>query len=59
VRLAILEQTLPDESLAQQEFDVFLRPTLSRQSLQEHHDFLKIHLAQLVGPFDQESGADV
>lgn len=33
VRLAIFEQALPDESLAQQELDVFLRPALGRQSL--------------------------
>lgn len=59
VRLAVLEQTLPDKGLAQQELDVFLRPTLSRQSLQEHHDLLEIHLAELVGPLDQESSAYV
>lgn len=59
MRLAVLEQTLPDESLAQQQLDVLLRPTLSRKGLQKHHDFLEIHLAELVGPFHQESGADV
>lgn len=51
VRLTVLEQALPDESLAQQELDVLLRPTLSRKGLQEHHDFLEVHLAELVGPF--------
>lgn len=51
MRLTILEQALPDECLAQQEFDVLLRPTLSWKRLQEHHDLLKIHLAELVGPF--------
>lgn len=51
MRLTVLEQALPDESLAQQELDVLLRPTLSRKGLQEHHNFLEVHLAELVGPF--------
>jgi hypothetical protein len=46
--LAVLEQALPDESLAEQKFNVFLRSTLSWQSLQEHHDLLEVHLAQLI-----------
>lgn len=59
VRLTIFEQALPDERLAQQELDVLLRPTLSRKRLQEHHDFLEVHLAEFVGPFHKESGAYV
>ena len=57
--LTILEQALPDECLAQQEFNVLLRPTLSWKCLQEHHDLLEIHFAELVGPFDEEGGAYV
>ena len=57
--LTVLEQALPDERLAQQELDVLLRPTLSWERLQEHHDFLEVHLAKLVGPLDEEGGADV
>ena len=59
MRLAVLEQALPDESLAQQEFNVLLRPALSWKGLQEHHDFLEVHLAEFVGPFHKESGAYV
>jgi hypothetical protein len=59
VRLAVLEQALPDERLAEQKFNVFLCPALSWQSLQEHHDLLEVHLAQLVRPLDQESCAYV
>lgn len=59
MRLTVLEQALPDECLAQQEFDVLLRPALSWKRLQEHHDLLKVHLAEFVGPFHQESGAYV
>ena len=51
MRLTVLEQALPDECLAQQELDVLLRPTLSWKRLQEHHDFLEVHLAEFVGPF--------
>ena len=45
VCLAVLEQALPDERLAEQKFDVFFCPALSWQSLQEHHDLLEVHLA--------------
>jgi len=51
MRLTVLEQALPDKRLAQQELDVLLRPALSRKRLQEHHDFLEVHLAEFVGPF--------
>lgn len=50
MRLTVFEQALPDECFTQQELNVFLRPTLSWQSLQEHHDLLEVHLAELVGP---------
>lgn len=57
--LAVLEKTLPDERLAEQELDVFLSPVLGWQGLQEHHDLLEIHFAELVRPFDEEGGAHV
>lgn len=59
MRRGSLEQTLPDIRLAQQQLDILLGPVARREGLQEHHDFLKVHLDQLVGPFHQEGGADV
>ena len=59
MRLAALEQALPDEGLAQKHLDVFLRPLGGWQGLQEHHDFLEIHSLQLVAPFHEEGGAHV
>lgn len=49
-----LEQTLPDESLAEQQLDVLLSPVPRGQGLQEHHDLLEVHLEQPVRPLDQE-----
>lgn len=59
MRAAPLEQTLPDEGLAEKELYVLLRPLLGRERLQEHHHFLKVHFAELVGPFDEEGCAYV
>ena len=59
MRLTTFEQALPDERFAQKELDVLLGPILSWQRLQEHHDLLEIHSLELVGPLDEESGADV
>ncbi len=59
MRLTPLEKTLPDERLAEQEFDILLRPIPCRQRLQEHHDFLEIHSLEFLGPLDEEGGADV
>lgn len=59
VAFATLEQALPDEGLAEQEFNVFLCPGFRWQRLQEHHDLLEIHAKQLVRPFDQEGCADI
>lgn len=52
-------QRLPDKSLAEKELNVFLGPLASGKCLQEHHDFLKVHLQQLIGPFNQKCGADI
>jgi hypothetical protein len=59
VRTTPFEQALPYERFAQQQLNVLLGPLLSRQRLQEHHDFLEIHLAQLVRPLDEECCAYV
>lgn len=59
MRLGAAEKTLPYESFAQQKFDVFLSPVPRGEGLQEHHNFLEVHLQQLVGPLDQECCADV
>lgn len=53
------EQTLPDKRLTEQELNIFFSPVPCRQGLEEHHDFLKVHLQELVGPFDKEGNADV
>jgi hypothetical protein len=53
------EETLPNEGLTKQQLDVLLCPVTCRQRLQKHHDFLKVHFDELVGPFDEEGGADV
>lgn len=57
--LAPLKQTLPDERLTQQQFDILFRPAPRRQRLQKHHDLLKVHLEQLIRPFDEEGRADI
>jgi hypothetical protein len=59
VSLGVSEETLPDEGFAEEKLNVFLIPAASRQSLQEHHDLLEVHLQQLIGPFDQESSTDI
>ncbi len=56
---AALEQTLPDECFAQEEFNVLFCPLLRRQGLQKHHNLLKIHFAQLIRPFDEESCTNI
>ena len=53
------KQTLPDVRLGKEHLDVLLAPVLGGQALQEHHDFLEIHLNELIGPFHEEGGADV
>jgi hypothetical protein len=42
--LGVSEETLPDECLAEKKLNVFLIPSTSGQSLQEHHDLLEVHL---------------
>jgi hypothetical protein len=59
VSLGVSEETLPDEGFAEEKLNILLIPASSRQSLQEHHNLLEVHLEQLVGPFDQESSADI
>lgn len=59
MRLTPLKQALPNKRLAQQKLHILLRPIPCRKRLQKHHDLLEIHLTELVGPFDQERGADV
>ena len=59
MRLTPRKQTLPYESLAQQQLDILLRPVPRGQRLQEHHDLLEIHMQQLRGPLDEKRGADV
>lgn len=54
-----LEQALPYIRLAEEQLDVLLGPVARREGLQEHHDLLEVHLEELVGPLDQEGGADV
>lgn len=45
---ALVEKALPDESLRQQEFHIFVRPFSSGQGLQEHQNLLKVHGQKLV-----------
>lgn len=54
-----LVQTLPDESLAEEQLDIFFRPGLGGETLQKHHNLLEVHFDKLVGPLNQESSADV
>ena len=53
------EETLPDIGLAEQEFNVLFGPISCRQCLQEHQDFLEIHLDKLIRPLDEKSSANV
>jgi len=59
MRRRALEEALPYIGLAEQQLNVLLGPVARRQGLQEHHDLLEVHLEELVGPFDQERGADI
>ncbi|KAL3952957.1 hypothetical protein ACCO45_012900 [Purpureocillium lilacinum] len=60
VRGRALVKALPDEgSLAEEQLNVLFRPGLGGQALQEHHDLLKVHLDELVGPLDEQGGAHV
>ena len=54
-----LKQTLPDIRLAQQQLNILLRPLARRQRLEKHHNLLKVHLDQFIGPLDQERRAHV
>ena len=53
------EETLPYERLAEQELNVLSGPISGWQRLQEHQDFLKVHLDKLIGPLDEKSGANI
>lgn len=59
MRRRALEQALPDVCLAEEQFNVLFCPLACGQRLQEHHDFLKVHLDKLVGPFNQKGSAYV
>jgi hypothetical protein len=59
VSLGVSEETLPDESFAEEKLNVFLIPATSGQGLQKHHNLLEVHFEQLIGPFDQESSANI
>ena len=50
-----LEQTLPDERLAQEKLNVLFCPGFGGEALEEHHDFLKVHLDELVGPLTRRA----
>ena len=39
-----LEETLPNECLAEEQLNILLGPLLCGERLQEHHDFLEVHL---------------
>jgi hypothetical protein len=54
-----LEEALPDKGFAEEQFNVLLGPVLCGEALKEHHDLLKVHADELVGPLDEEGGADV
>ena len=47
-----LEETLPDVGLAEKQLNVLFGPFARWQRLEKHHDLLKVHLDQLVGPLD-------
>ena len=47
------EKTLPYERFTQEKFNVLLGPVSGRQRLQEHEDFLEVHLHQLFRPLDE------
>jgi hypothetical protein len=53
------KETLPDERFTKQQLNVLFSPIPRWQGLEEHHRFLKVHFDELVGPFDEEGGADV
>ena len=59
MRATTLVQALPYERFAHQQLNVFFCPFPGGKGLEEHHYFLKVHFAELVGPFDEEGGADV
>jgi hypothetical protein len=59
VRLAALEETLPDKCFTQKKLNILLRPVLGRQGLQKHHYLLKVHPLELLGPLYEECSADV
>ena len=39
-----LEETLPNECLAEEQLNILLGPLLCGERLQEHHDLLEVHL---------------
>ena len=59
MRRGPFKQALPYKSLAEEKFDVLVRPLFRREGLEEHHDSLEIHLDQLIRPLDQESRTHV
>lgn len=59
MRRRALVQALPDKGLAEQQLYVLFGPRLGRQALEEHHDFLKVHFCEFVGPLHEKGGADV
>jgi len=59
MRRGSLEKRLPYECFTEEKLDILLCPTPGWESLKEHHDFLKVHLQKLVGPFDKKGNADI
>jgi len=54
-----LEQGLPYKRFTEKKLYILLGPVSSWERLKEHHGFLEVHFAELIGPFDQECYAHV
>ena len=54
MRRRAFEETLPNEGLTQEQLDVFFCPSLGGKTLKKHHNLLKIHVEELVGPFHKK-----
>ena len=54
MRRRAFEETLPDERLTQEQLDVLFCPSLGGKALKKHHDLLKVHVEELIGPLHEK-----
>lgn len=59
MRSRTLEKTLPDECFTQEQLNILFCPALGGKTLKKHHNLLKIHVEELIGPLHKKGRTHV